>query len=68
MNIAFLDWSLDIDCPHCGKEVDLVQYEADTGDYDIAKLVFTNRWDALEGWTVECPHCERDFNIDKVEY
>ena len=68
MNIAFLDWSLDIDCPHCKETVDLVQYESDTGDNSIARRIFTSQWDALTGWDIECPHCRNDFKIDKVEY
>ena len=68
MNIAFVDWSLDIDCPHCKKEVDLVQYESDIGDYAIAQMIFTSKWDDLKGFDIECPHCHNDFTIDKVEY
>ena len=31
MNIAFIDYSLDIECPHCEKEIDLVDYESNSG-------------------------------------
>lgn len=68
MNVAFLDWSLDIDCPRCGNVVDLVQYDADSGDNDIANMIFRNRWDHLEGYDIECPRCKHDFKIDRVEY
>lgn len=68
MTTAYLDWSLDIECPHCKEDVDLVKYESDSGDNSIAGLIFTNRWSELEGWDVECPHCHNDFKIEKVEY
>jgi len=66
--IAFLDWSLDVDCPHCGENVDLVRLERDGGDNSIATRIFTNNWDALKGWDVECPNCKHDFTLDHVEY
>lgn len=66
--IAFLDWSLDVECPHCKLDVDLVDYEANHGDNDIANLIFSNRWDKLIGYDIECPHCHTDFKLDKVEY
>ncbi len=68
MTIAFLDWSLDVECPHCKEEVDLVQYDADHGDNDFSTRIFNNRWDELRGWMVECPNCHNDFLIDRVEY
>jgi uncharacterized Zn-finger protein len=68
MNIAFIDWSLNIDCPHCEEVVDLVQYESDIGDNSIAGRIFTNRWDEIKGHMVECPYCHQDFLIDRVEY
>lgn len=68
MTIAYIDWSLDIECPHCEENVDLVQYESDTGDNSIAGRIFTNQWDKLNGMIIECPYCRKDFTIDKVEY
>ena len=68
MNIAFLGYQLDIECPHCEKEVDLVEYECNSGDNSISGRIFTNRWDDIKGMVIECPHCNNDFTIDKVEY
>lgn len=68
MNIAFVDWSLDIDCPHCKESVDLVEYEGNCGETTFANAIFSNRWDDLIGFDIECPHYKRDFQIDKVEY
>ena len=68
MNVAYLDYQLDIECPHCNHETDLVQYEADIGDNSIAGKIFTNRWDDIKGTIIECPNCNNEFQIDKVEY
>ena len=68
MTIAFIDWSLDVECPHCEKEVDLVLYDSDSGDNSIAGLIFTNQWDELKGWMIECPYCHNDFHLSRVEY
>ena len=68
MAIAFLDWQLEVECPHCKQEVDLVQYEADIGDNSISGRIFNNQWDDLKGWMIECPHCHNDFLLDSVEY
>ena len=68
MNIAFVDWSLDIECPHCEKEIDLVDYESNSEDNYLSVKIFTNKWDEISGFLVECPHCHHDFQIDKVEY
>lgn len=66
--VAFLDWSLEVECPKCKLDIDLVQYEADHGENDIANRIFNNRWDDLIGYDIECPHCRHDFKIEKVEY
>ena len=68
MAIAFLDWQLEVECPHCKQEVDLVQYEADIGDNSISGRIFNNQWDDLKGLMIECPHCHNDFLLDRVEY
>ena len=38
-SIAFLDWSLEVECPNCKLDVDLVQYDADALREYGAKLV-----------------------------
>jgi hypothetical protein len=64
---AWLDWSLTATCPHCLFENDLVEYDC-YGDYEIAKKIFSNNWDALKNYEIECQNCEQEFLIDKVEY
>ena len=68
VNIAFVDWQLDIECPHCKENIDLVDYESNTGVNFLSILIFNNKWGDISGYLVECPHCHNDFNIDKVEY
>ena len=65
--VATLYWSLDVDCPKCGNCNDLARSTHD-GENEIAKHIFTNDWDKLKGWEVECDHCAHRFTIDKVEY
>ena len=65
--VATLDWSLEVECPACKKEVDLVTVDAENG-YSIARLIFGNEWDKLNDWEVTCPHCLHEFKIEKVEY
>lgn len=65
---AFLDYSIDTTCPHCNKDIDIVEMESNSGDHEISNKVFNNQWSSLEGWTVTCPHCDLDFELEKLEY
>lgn len=65
---AFLEYSINVDCPHCEKEVDLLDVESNAGDNSISAIVFTNEWDQLKGWPIECPHCHMDFELAGLEY
>lgn len=65
---AFLDYQIDVDCPHCNESVDLVRLESDAGDNTISGNVFQNRWHLLKGYLVECPHCKNDFELAGLEY
>ena len=65
--VAILNWSLHVTCPQCDKSNDLSDPEHDT-EHDIARHIFTNAWDELKGWEVECQHCAHEFTIEKVEY
>ena len=64
---AFINWSLNVDCPKCEHDNDLADSIHDT-EYSIAKHVFSNDWDKLDGWEVVCEKCNHEFNIDKVDY
>lgn len=64
-NIAYFDWSLDIEYPHCKKEIDLVNYD---GEGDIASCIFYNNWDFLNGYDIYCNHCDKEFQIKEIQY
>ena len=57
-------YSLDVDCPYCGAEMDLCDQD-DDGCFSIP--IFNNDWDVLEGMEATCPDCNREFNLSKVE-
>jgi hypothetical protein len=64
-NTAYLDWSLNIDCPKCGNENDI---SAPDDDAIVSNAIFHNNWDALKGFDVVCNMCGHDFVVDCVEY
>lgn len=64
---AFLDWSLYVDCPKCGLSNDLSSARHDA-EHEIARHIFSNDWDKLEGHEVTCEGCEHEFTIGCVEY
>jgi DNA-directed RNA polymerase subunit RPC12/RpoP len=65
--IANLEWSLYVACPQCNESNDLSASEHDHED-NIARHIFGNDWDKLQGWEVTCEHCGHEFKIEKVEY
>ena len=65
MNTAYVDWSLEIECPSCKQEFNLA-YCDDDGVF--ASAIFNNNWDSLRGDEVQCIYCEHKFKIDSVEY
>jgi hypothetical protein len=64
---AHLDWSLTVTCPGCGQEFDVVEQDS-CNDYVIAKKIFSNDWDAVEGCVITCEECEVEFELEGVEY
>lgn len=66
--MAYIEFELNVDCPYCDKEVDLVEVQSDGGDNSINARVFMNKWDELKGWPIECPHCHMDFELAGLEY
>ena len=56
-----------VDCPHCGKSIDLADPEInEEGVYTLP--IFYNKWDTLNDEDVDCPHCYAVFHIDHVEW
>ena len=56
-------WSLDVDCPYCGAEIDLADQD---DDGCFSKPIFNNRWDDVVGMEATCPDCGKDFTISEV--
>jgi uncharacterized Zn finger protein (UPF0148 family) len=65
--VARLSWNLYVDCPKCDTSFDVVDTDSEN-DYVIAKKVFSNKWDDVEGCEITCPHCEHEFELGKIEY
>lgn len=65
MNIAYLEWSLEVTCPNCNEGVDLSE---DDADYVVARKIFHNERDKLKGHECVCNWCNFDFELDGVEY
>jgi len=65
MNTAYVDWSLEIECPKCKEEFNLANMD-DDGKY--ATAIFNNTWKKLHGEEVKCIYCNHEFLIDGVEY
>lgn len=65
---AWLNWSLHVERPHCdGDSIDLASIDSDN-DYSISRHIFSGEWDKLQDYEVECPHCLKEFQLEKVEY
>ena len=64
---ALLDWGLHVDCPKCELSNNLASGLHDS-EYSIARHIFSNDWDKLDGWEVTCEGCEHEFTIERVEY
>lgn len=64
--IANLEWYLRVDCPSCGASNDLNSGEHDS-EHRIAKFIFNNQWNNLDGWEVACEYCGEEFTLDRVE-
>lgn len=64
-NIAYLSWSLDVDCPKCEEEIDLCINDC---DQVVSGAIFNNKWDDLKGHVVTCIKCKHEFVLGGVEY
>lgn len=66
--IARLSATLDVECPYCENEFDIIHEEANNGDYIAVKVVFSSDWDDIKGHTVYCPKCQKEFTLDGLEW
>jgi len=63
--VAYLEWSLNVECPSCGGEFDLARQD----DIEwFSGNIFNNKWDKLKGSVVSCTGCCHEFAIGGVEY
>lgn len=65
--IGIISWQLNVECPKCEEEFDVVGQDANR-DYVIATKIFNNDWDSVAGCDVTCPNCEHEFQIGGIEY
>lgn len=66
---ARLDYGVKIDCPRCGLTTDLINDDCGADDEnEISTPIFTNKWDAINGFEVSCHHCDHEFSISKLVY
>ncbi len=67
MTAAQLEWSLMLSCPKCEEDINLADGDHDL-DCFIAGKIFTNQWDDLRGFDIECQKCGHEFRLESVEY
>lgn len=65
--IGIIDWSLHVTCPRC-RDVNNLSSPLHDGDNDIARIIFSGRWDTLGGLEIECEFCGYVFCMDCIEY
>ena len=64
---AILRWSLGVECPHCKEYFDIADIDHEF-DNRFAHAIFNNQWDDVKGSEIDCPKCEKTFEVSKVEY
>jgi len=64
---ATLSWHLNTVCPHCKEDIDLADPEYDAEGF-VPRCIFSNAWDTLKDFEVECRKCGEVFHISGVEY
>lgn len=62
-----LYFTVDVECPECGHDFDIMNSEEQNDDACITKPLFNNDWDNCRDKTV-CPKCDCEFEMVGVEY
>jgi predicted RNA-binding Zn-ribbon protein involved in translation (DUF1610 family) len=65
-----LDFSVSVDCPECGADLDIETFDDDENKLNRALFGEVNKpakWDNI-GAIYECPECGEKFVLDKIEY
>ena len=68
--IPTLRWSLDCVCPHCNKDIDLadIGHISPDDEQSISEYIFEGDWMGLDGYELECIHCDKTIVLGGVEY
>ena len=61
-----LYWHVYVVCPHCHKDIDLVDMENDY-EHALAQRVWSSEW-LDTGLGYDCPLCGQPFELKDVEY
>lgn len=62
---AYLQYEIEVKCPHCEKCFDLIDTHNDVSV--ITDAIFNNKWDGLKGFIAVCDYCDEEFKIKSVE-
>ncbi len=67
---GLLEYSVSVDCPECGADLDLETFDDDEGELGRAlfgKVGEPARWEEFEV-VYTCPECCEKFKLTKIEY
>ena len=65
MTIAYLEWSVDVECPACGECFDLAK---DDDDHIVGNAIFGDKREDLVGYEAVCPECSHEFLISEIQH
>lgn len=67
---ASLRISIDIECPHCESDINLLDHSQMTDDGHIFNYALTDEQWGCKGFneSFECPECEKEFLIEDIDY
>ena len=65
---ASLVISVDLECPHCEENIDLMDLGELTEEGEMQSAIFTNDGWGIDNWNREilCPTCYQDIKITEV--
>lgn len=64
-----LSYNLYAHCPNCEEYIDIMDSEQhNDDDMRITHPLFNNKWDEIIGIDVICPLCEKEFEIERIEF
>lgn len=66
--IVRVNMHLSAKCPHCQEHVNILKSEKNDYEGRITKNVIAGKTDQVAGMAVECPDCNKKFEIDFLVY